>query len=223
MDDAEVDLQQHWEALSALKRIHRCSNRDFFLWRELQQLAPPHGDPPLRVLDIATGGGDLPITLWHRAKQSNQAMYFDGCDRSEQALAYARRDAEESHAHVRFFPYDVFQGPLPAGYDVLLCSLFFHHMSEDEVMDFLRRAHQAAGKALLVYDLDRTYLSYWAVWLGTRLLARGSRMAKYDGLVSVQAAFTVAEVQKLARNAGMAGVVIRRVFPAGYLLSWRRA
>src|SRR5262245_42084138 len=73
MDEPDCDLQQHLETLRALRRINQLSHRDYFLWLQLLELARTNGGRPLRVLDIATGGGDLPIGLWHRAKQANLA------------------------------------------------------------------------------------------------------------------------------------------------------
>jgi SAM-dependent methyltransferase len=221
MDEPDVDAQQHWEALRALERMNQFCRRDFFLWPQLRRLAETNAGRPLRVLDIATGGGDLPIGLWHRAKQANIPMFFDGCDCSDQALVYARQQAEQNHAHVRFFHHDALEGPLPDGYDIVVCSLFLHHLDEDQAVRFLRWAKQAARRAVLVYDLHRIYLGYLLAFFGTRLLSP-SPMTHLDGPMSVQAAYTIDEVQALARRAGLDGAVVRRVFPLRYLLSWRR-
>lgn len=221
MDEPDVSPEEHWEALRALERINYFSHRDRLLWRHLRAIAQSNGHRPLRVLDIATGGGDLPIGLWHRAKQANVAMFFDGCDYSEQALVYARSQAEQRHAHVRFFRCDALNGSLPEGYDFAVCSLFLHHLDEEQALQFLRRLKQAVRLGVLIYDLQRLYAGYLLAYAGTRLLTR-SPMVHIDGPLSVQAAFTVEEVQDLARRAGLAGARVRRVFPIRYLLTWRR-
>jgi 2-polyprenyl-3-methyl-5-hydroxy-6-metoxy-1,4-benzoquinol methylase len=221
MEEPDLSPEQHWEALRALERINYFSHRDSFLWTYLADYARSNGRHPLRVLDIATGGGDLPINLWHRAKEANVSMFFDGCDCNEQALVYARQQAERNHAHVRFFKHEALTDPLPDVYDFAICSLFFHHLAEDQALAFLRRLKESVRRGILVYDLQRLYVGYLLAYVGTRVLTR-SPMVHIDGPLSVRAAFTVEEVQNLARRAGLEGAVVRRVFPVRYLLSWRR-
>jgi 2-polyprenyl-3-methyl-5-hydroxy-6-metoxy-1,4-benzoquinol methylase len=221
MEEPDVNPEQHWEALRALERINAVSHRDRLLWKHLSNFALINGRKPLRVLDIATGGGDLPVGLWHRAKEANAAMFFDGCDCSEQALVYARRQAERNHAHVRFFQHDALNGPLPEGYDIAISSLFLHHLDGPQVISFLRNLRQSVRLGILMYDLQRIYAGYLLAYFGTRVLTR-SPMVHIDGPLSVRAAFTVDEIQKLARQAGLEGACVRRVFPVRMLLSWRR-
>ena len=73
----------------------------------------------------------------------------------------------------------------------------------------------------LVNDLERSRLGWWAAYVGTRLVTR-SPMVHFDGVVSVEGAFTADEALAVARQAGLDGATVRRKFPFRYLLSWRR-
>jgi 2-polyprenyl-3-methyl-5-hydroxy-6-metoxy-1,4-benzoquinol methylase len=221
MDQPGLDAAEHAHALHGLARINRLSRSDAILWPAIERLARNWGDSPIRVLDVASGGGDVPIALAKRALRSGLRVQVEGCDVSLEAVRYARRQAEQSGLSLRFFNLDVLNEPIPAGYDVVTCSLFLHHLAEAEASSFLRRAADATGRLLLVNDLVRGPIGYLLAWSACRLLTR-SPVVRYDGPVSVAGAFTLAEVRELAERAGLEGVSLTRRWPRRFLLSWSR-
>src|SRR5204862_714569 len=92
--------------------------------------------------------------------------------------------------------------PLPGRYDAVICSLFLHHLDEPEAVTLLRKAADAADRAVLINDLRRSTLGLWLAQAGSRLLTT-SRVVHVDGPRSVRAAFTLAEAAALARQAGL--------------------
>jgi 2-polyprenyl-3-methyl-5-hydroxy-6-metoxy-1,4-benzoquinol methylase len=219
MDQPNMSGARHRRALRGLQRINAWSGSARILWRPLADLARSN---PIRVLDVATGAGDVPVRLWHKANQHGLQLEIHGCDRSASALEYARQHALARKADVRFFQWDVYQGGLPDGYDVLISSLFLHHLSDDEAVHFLRNMAEAAGRLILVNDLRRS-LGGWVLALaGTRLLSR-SPVVHTDGARSVGGAFTTDEAAQLARRAGLPGCVITRRWPYRFLLTWWRS
>lgn len=224
MDQPGLDDREHARALSGLRRINVVSRTAAALWPSLARLAreQPQGAGPLRVLDIATGGGDTAVALARRAERSGLAIEIDGCDLSAQAVAIARDRAAARGSRVRFFTLDALAAPIPEGYDVLVCSLFLHHLDEDDAVLLLRRMAAAANRLVLVDDLARSRVGCWLAWIACYTLSR-SRVVRYDGPVSAAAAFTPAEALDLARRAGLGGVTIRRHWPQRFLLSWCRS
>jgi SAM-dependent methyltransferase len=225
MDQPDLDDGQHHQALSALARINWISASGLILWPSIRALCNERsktGDArPVRVLDVATGGGDVPVGLWRRAKRNGIPLEVSGCDVSATAVEHARRYAGEHNADVTFFQRDVLAEPLPDGFDIITCSLFLHHLNEDQAITLLRRMREVAGRLALVNDLDRNPAGWWAAYLGSRILTR-SAVVHVDALLSVEGAFTPGEALKLARRAGWDGARVRRKFPVRYLLSWRR-
>ena len=69
MDQPGLDSAHHFRALRGLGRINLLSNSAGILWPPLVDLARRLSPQPVRVLDVATGGGDLPIRLWRRARR----------------------------------------------------------------------------------------------------------------------------------------------------------
>ena len=221
MDRDDLDEALHVQALRGLERINRWSGSARILWPSIRACAAAAGSRPLRVLDVATGAGDVPIRLWHRARRAGVPLQIDGCDRSPRAVAHAARRAAEAGAEIRFFAWDARSGPPPELYDVVTCSLFLHHLDEEEAVAMLRRLGAAARRLVLVNDLRRGAAGMVFAYLGTRLLS-ASPVVHADGPRSVAAAFTCAEARALARRAGLDGAVVRRRWPCRFLLRWER-
>jgi 2-polyprenyl-3-methyl-5-hydroxy-6-metoxy-1,4-benzoquinol methylase len=221
MDQPDLPAAEHAHALRGLARINRWSRSDAILWPQIERLARAGGGSTIRVLDLATGGGDVPLALAKRASRAGLALEVAGCDVSPEAVRLARQQAEARGLAARFFNLDVMNEPIPAGYDVLTCSLFLHHLAEPDAGAFLRKAAAAANRLLLVNDLVRGPVGYLLAWSACRFLSR-SAVVHHDGPVSVAGAFTLAEARKLAENAGLTDVTLTRHWPFRFLLSWSR-
>jgi 2-polyprenyl-3-methyl-5-hydroxy-6-metoxy-1,4-benzoquinol methylase len=219
MDDPALAPDAQAGALQALTTINFISNSAGILWRPIRKLAT--GQQPLTLLDVATGAGDVPIRLWHKARQAGIDLRIAGCDISPGAVQHATERARQAAADVRCFACDVLHEPLPEQYDVVTCSLFLHHLDDAQAVELLRRMAAAARRLVLVNDLRRSHAGYLLAWLGTRLLTR-SPVAQVDGPLSVRAAFTIPEVRELARQAGLADATVQRRWPCRLLLSWER-
>ena len=220
MDRPDLDPGQHVRALRGLARINRFSASDRILWAPLRRLALDAGRP-LRVLDVATGGGDVPIRLWQRATRAGLPIELHGADLSLTAVDHARANARRAGAAVEFFRLDVLHEAPPTGFDAITTSLFLHHLTDDEAVALLRALGAAAGRAVLVNDLVRSRFGYLLARVGTHLLSR-SPVVHIDGPRSVAAAFTVAEARALADRAGLIGATFTRHWPARFRMEWRR-
>ncbi|HEV2971636.1 MAG TPA: methyltransferase domain-containing protein [Pirellulales bacterium] len=190
------------------------------VWPSLERLSRRTSEP-IRVLDIATGGGDIPIALWRRAKRSRLPIEISACDFSRRAIEVARRRAEKSGAEIEFFSRDVLAEPLPDGFDAIICSLFLHHLSDDDAASLLGRMAEASRRLVLVNDLRRSTPGLLLAYGATKLVTR-SDVVRVDGPLSVRAAFTIAEAKAIACRAGLDDCDIRPRWPFRFLLSWWR-
>jgi 2-polyprenyl-3-methyl-5-hydroxy-6-metoxy-1,4-benzoquinol methylase len=221
MDRPGLDPAAHRRALDGLARLNAASGTFRYLWDPIAELARADPGRPLRVLDLATGGGEFPVTLADWARRAGLPIEAAGCDLSETALEYGREMAAAVGVPVELFRRDALDGPLPSGYDVVTCSLFLHHLDEDGAVRLLRAMAAAAGRTVLVNDLSRGRLNYLLVWLASRALTR-SPVVRVDGPLSVRAAFTPREALALAGKAGLTGATVRSCFPCRFLLTWSR-
>jgi 2-polyprenyl-3-methyl-5-hydroxy-6-metoxy-1,4-benzoquinol methylase len=137
------------------------------------------------------------------------------------AVEHARQCAGQAGAAVEFRCCDVFNLDPSEGFDVVLCSLFLHHQSEEQAVALLRQMARCARELVLINDLVRSGAGYRLACLGTRLLTR-SPVVHVDGPRSVAAAFTLSEAGELAERAGLHGARVEPRWPCRYLLSWRK-
>jgi 2-polyprenyl-3-methyl-5-hydroxy-6-metoxy-1,4-benzoquinol methylase len=105
--------------------------------------------------------------------------------------------------------------------DVVVCTLFLHHLTEADAATLLRRMSDAARQMVVVSDLRRTRLGYCFAWVGCRLLSR-SRVFHVDGTRSVAAALTTDEARAMAERNQLAGAQVSEIWPQRWLLVWRR-
>lgn len=221
MDDPALDAAQHDRALAGLARINRLSRSSAILWRALRPLAQRSANP-LRVLDVATGAGDVPIGLWRRATAAGVRLDLSACDISAQALRHAAARAARYQSPIRFFEWNAVEKPLETDYDVVMCSLFLHHLDEPSAISLLRNLAAAARTSVLVNDLRRCRRGLALAYLGTQLLSR-SPVVHVDGPRSVRGAFEGHEALELAERAGLSGATVEHRWPFRFLLQWRRS
>ncbi len=221
MDDEAIAPKDHIKALKGLARINLFSGAAHILWPAIEALAREMPDKPLRVLDIATGSGDIPTSLWKMARKKRILLEIAGCDKSSQALDFARTQAQEKGAQVLFFKLDIHHDEIPDGYDILISSLFLHHLENDKAVQFLKRMAKQAKRLVLVNDLTRTLLGFALAFLGTRLLT-ASPIVHTDGVLSAQAAFSLPEIKKAAHAAGLIEARVKRRWPSRFLLIWKK-
>lgn len=222
MDQPDIEAGLHHHALAALRRLNRISRTAHSLWRPIQRLAEEDRGRPLRVLDLASGGGDVARGLAKLAVRAKLAVEVDGCDISPLAIRHAQERADrDGLSRVRFFTQDVVRDDLPREYDVVCCSLFLHHLAEDDAVRVIKKMAAVARSLVLIDDLRRSPQGYALVWLGCRLLTR-SPVVHVDGPLSVRAAFTLGEAARLAEEAGLVGFRLVKRWPQRFLLSWRK-
>lgn len=222
MDEPSLDASEHARALTGLARVNRWSRSAAIVRPVLRRLAAESSvDRPLRLLDVACGGGDVTAAIARWARHAGLPVRVSACDISPTALDIARRHADSTGESIEFFRHDLLQQPLPAEFDVVMCSLFLHHLDEPDAVRVLRSMADAAARAVLVNDLIRSRSGYLLAMFGARLLTR-SRIVHVDGPLSVAGAFTPPEALRLCEQAGLHGATISRHWPQRFLLHWRR-
>jgi hypothetical protein len=149
-------------------------------------------------------------------------LQIDACDVNPLAVQYSQRKATQEKAKVRFFELDALRNPLPGGYDVVVSSLFLHHLDETEAIELLRRMAAAARRMVLVNDLVRSPTGFLLAYVGIRLMTT-SEVAHVDGPRSVEGAYTLEEVCSLSKRAGLWGATVKECWPCRLLLKWERS
>jgi ubiquinone/menaquinone biosynthesis C-methylase UbiE len=164
---------------------------------------------PFRVLDLGTGGADIPVALARWAADHGHRVSVLALDLQSEVLACATAAARR-WPEVRLVQADAVRPPVRSGtVDVALCSLTLHHLAEDAVVALLRVMATVARLGFVVSDLRRSRPAYAMTWLATRLLSR-NRFTRHDGPLSVRRAYTLAELARLSAAAGLPSLRWRR-------------
>jgi 2-polyprenyl-3-methyl-5-hydroxy-6-metoxy-1,4-benzoquinol methylase len=219
MDAPDLPAARFTETLRGLKRVNAVTRSARLMWPDVKAAALSHPDRRLRVLDVACGGGDVLIALWRKARRARFDLELVGCDLSPEAVRYAGDAAAKVGASMRFFAHNVTRTPLPEGFDMIMSTLFLHHLDEEDAISFLKDAARKAQDRMVIQDLTRSRLSYWFARLGTRFLLLND-ICRLDGRTSVEGAFTLAEASDLARKAGLEGGEVVPRLPFRYLIRW---
>ena len=230
MDDPALPSGEHLAALDALATINAVSLTTRQLAAAVVRLAGrvPAETRPLRIVDVACGGGDLTIAIARQVarrlagRRRAPVVEVLGIDMSERAIERARRlaAARSGDAPADFAVRDLLAEGCPPC-DVAVSSLFLHHLDDAPAADVLRSMAAAARLGGVVSDLVRSRTGLVLAVLGPTFLAR-SRVARVDGPLSVRAARTPREYQQLLAAAGLASATVRRVWPERVLITWRR-
>ncbi len=223
MDDPGLDPGLHREALRGLARINVLSLAARPVVREVRALAR-EGVRPVRVLELACGGGDTLVRVARAAHRKGIAVELTGWDLSPVALEVARERRNQAGVPsevLTFQEADALKDPFPGGIHLVTSSLFLHHLEQGDALTLLRRMGSGTERTLLVHDLRRSRLGYRMAALAPRLLTP-SPVIRVDAPRSVEGAFTLAEARTLAAEAGLSGAVLSPSWPQRFLLRWSR-
>lgn len=167
---------------------------------------------PLRLADLGSGGGDTLRHIARWARRRHVAVELVGIDANAFMIDYARNKAR-AYPEISFQQQDIFSPEFQRQpFDILTCSLFCHHFSDDNLVRLLAQWQAQAKVAVVINDLHRHPLAYYSIWLLTRLF-RGSHLVQNDAPLSVARAFRRHDWQQLLRQAGL----------SAYSLRWRWA
>jgi len=154
---------------------------------------------PLRMIDLATGSGDIARLLVDFARKIGAHIEVDAVDRQSATLQIARK-LSAAYPEISFHEADILELDCK-GYDIALCSLVLHHFSDDDAVKILQRCRTVSKRFVLVSDLRRGFLLRAGVHVLTALIFR-EPMTRFDARLSAQRAFSFSEMRQLAIRVG---------------------
>ena len=156
----------------------------------------------IRVLDIATGSGDIPQALIAWGKRHGLKITAVGVDNMPAML----RLAQDAAPDVALVQADALRLPFPSrSFDIAVCALAFHHLGFDASARLLCAMDALTTRGFIVTDLRRDKLSLIGVDAALALM-RSHPFTRHDGPASVRRAFTPREYCKMVAVSGVRGV-----------------
>ena len=196
--------------LRDLRRVNRRLGGVALSAAAIEALAPDA--TRLSLVDVGTGGADIPATLLDRARRQGRGLTITALDSREEIVAAALRVAPElANTHGLILGTgDGRRLDFPdRSFDLAHCSLVLHHLEPEAAIELLREMGRVARLGVVINDLDRTRLDLVGAVLLARLATR-NRYTRHDGPLSVRRAYRVPEVAKLLRTAGLRPVRVFR-------------
>jgi 2-polyprenyl-3-methyl-5-hydroxy-6-metoxy-1,4-benzoquinol methylase len=155
---------------------------------------------PMRMVDLATGSGDIPRLVVDFARNIGAHVEIDALDRQAATLEIART-LSAGYPEISYHEANILEWNGIQEYDIALCSLVLHHFSDEDAVTVLRRCRELSKKFVLVSDLRRGFLLSVGVHLLTAVIFR-EPMTRFDARLSAQRAFSFTEMRELAIRAG---------------------
>ena len=174
--------------------------------------AAKDGSPnPLRIVDVGSGGGDMLRRIARWAGRRGIAVQLTGIDLNPYA-ARAALEFTPANTAITWITGDAFSFEQPV--DVVLSSLFTHHLAEPEIVRFLGWMERIAQRGWLINDLAReaTPLKLFGLLASA---ARWHPFVQHDGPVSFRRSFREDDWERMAAAAGISpsALTLRRWTP----------
>ncbi len=171
---------------------------------------------PKSILDVGCGGGSFTRLL--ALKYPKAAV--TGIDFSPSAICYANNQlANKPIKNLKFeVPSTLELEKPPKSVEVITTTLVCHHMNDEQLIDFLKRAKLIAVKSIIINDLHRHPLAYLS-YLVIAPFAFRNRLITHDGLLSIRRSFIKKEWINYLEKAGIENYTIKWKFPFRWIIT----
>lgn len=203
MDDPDASREALVVSLRHLERLNRWVGGEAALLDHLRAWSRrwPKGRA-ITLLDVGTGGADLPVAARAWAAGCGIDLRVTGIDVHETTLALARERVSgvEGVTLERCDAREIKKRFGSGSFDYVHAGLLLHHLSEIDVLTVLAGMDQVARAGIIWSDLNRS----WLAAAGARILTIGAPAhVRHDAAASVRAAFTRREVLDIAARLGL--------------------
>jgi 2-polyprenyl-3-methyl-5-hydroxy-6-metoxy-1,4-benzoquinol methylase len=209
MDDPALPPEVYDRVIRDLGRVNACT---FTAWPILAYLKrATRGMGSFRLLDVGFGDGGMLRRIAHWAARHGLAADLIGVDLNPKSEASARATTPAG-LPIAYLTGDYRDVPGP--FDFLISSQVTHHMTDDQLRDFLHFMEAEAQRGWLINDLHRHGFAYRGFPLLARLLGT-HRIVREDGQLSIARSFRPDEWRAILADAGIPpeAVQIVRRFP----------
>jgi len=152
----------------------------------------------LCFVDLGCGSGDMLRLIVDSCRRAGRPVQLLGIDANAFTVNYARQQSAQ-YPEISYRCEMVTADTLRAlDFDVLLSTLFLHHLSNEEVLDVLTAASKKATVGIVINDLHRSQWAYFLFNLLTLFIP--NPMIRQDGLTSILRGFKKTELQAFAQQ-----------------------
>lgn len=173
--------------------------------------------PVNTILDIGFGGGDSIKIMQKYCEKKNRKVFFYGVDLKSDCINYAESNLTAlTNKQLICDDYRNISSDLLKKIDVIHCSLFLHHLTNEEIIDLLKfgKSNQCI---ILANDLQRHWFAYYSIKFLTAIFSK-SYLVKNDAPISVKRGFKRSELIELLEKAGYKNYSVKWSWAFRYIL-----
>jgi 2-polyprenyl-3-methyl-5-hydroxy-6-metoxy-1,4-benzoquinol methylase len=163
------------------------------------------GRVDVSILDVGTGGADIPLALLDHARHRGQRLSVTAVDSRREIIdaAHVVSPVLRVDPSIRLEVADGRALPYASdSFDICHASLVIHHLEPSEATMFLHELARVAVLGIVVNDLVRSRLTLAGAWLTSRLFTM-NRYTRHDAPLSARRAYSRAELAGLLDSAGL--------------------
>lgn len=151
---------------------------------------------PLKILDIGSGACDIPASICRWARNAGLDIQFTCIETNPYAIKLALENIRE-YSNIKLVQEDIFKYQPGEKYDCAVGSLFFHHLTDEQIIELIDRLRTLGCRTVLINDLHRSLLCYVGCLIASLFIAADVR---HDALLSIRKGFKPAQLYDLMRK-----------------------
>jgi ubiquinone/menaquinone biosynthesis C-methylase UbiE len=172
----------------------------------VQSVAQRRGSNTVSLLEVAAGSGYVPLRVKHRLANRGIRLQVTLLDRAISHLSNGGKNLADG---ILTAVGDALALPFhDASFDVVSCCLFAHHLSPEEIVQFVNESLRVCRAAVLINDVVRHPLHLALIYAGMPLFH--SRITRHDAVASVRRAYTGKEMIEMLHRTSAACVEIEQ-------------
>jgi len=195
MDSVELDAATYARVLHGLARVNRWTFTAHPLFAYLNHAAK--GLVRFRLLDVGFGEGDLLRRVAYWARDRGIFVSLVGVDINPRSAGIARA-MTPGDLPIEYLTGDCLD--LPGAFDFIVSSQVAHHMTDQQLRNFLHFMEERTLRGWLISDLRRHSFAYYGYPLLARLLGV-HRIVREDGQLSIARSFRKNEWRAILADA----------------------
>lgn len=218
IDTGDYTAEEYEGCLIELRRINRWLGDESALKNSLLREIEKKDLRRFSVLDIGAGSGEFLRIIARFARRQQRQCHLFGLElnaRSAESILEESKEFKEIEAirgNALNLPF------VDQAFDYVICSLFTHHFTDENVIKILAEMKRTARRKIFVIDLHRHALAYFLYTTAGKLIVK-NRLTRHDGALSIRRSFKPSELERFGQQAGLGNVSVERHFPFRLVLT----
>lgn len=212
IDTGDYTAEEYDRFLVEIQTINRLTGDLRALRKSLINEIKRKNADEFSVLDVGAGSGELLREIGRFARKQKRKNNLYGLELNARS-ADAIVEKSKNYSEIKAIQANAFNLPFADdSFDYAFCSLFTHHLTDENIVRTLQEMKRVARRKVFVIDLHRHRLAYFSYKMFCAAF-RISPLVREDGSLSILRSFKPKELEILGRKAGLTNVCVKRIFP----------